>query len=256
MDPTTLIGMLAAVGALLAMMLMEGTDPVAVVLLPALILVVGGTFGAAIAGSTSADVRRIGSWVRLAFPPDRGPRTADLIALLVELAAKARREGMLPLEKQVSTVGDPFLRRGLQMAIDGVPMEQLRSVLEGEIGVLRNEDRVAARFFTRMGGYALTIGIIGTVIGLVHVLQSLDQPEKLGPLVAGAFVATLWGVLSANFFWLPLAAKITRTSDLRTAQMELLLEGVAEILAGSSPRAIRQRLRSMLPPSEAQHAAA
>ena len=255
MAPTTLLGILAAVGALLVTMLLEGTNPLAVVLLPALILVFGATFGAAIAGSTTGDVRKIGSWFRVAFTAERGPGTPELIAQLVDLATTARREGMLPLENHARRVRDPFLRRGLHMAIDGVPKEQLRAVLEAEIEVLRREDRVAARFFTRMGGYAPTIGIIGTVIGLVQVLTTLDNPTTLGPLVAGAFVATLWGVLSANFVWLPIAAKITRISDLRAARMHVLLEGVAEIQAGSSPRLIRQRLQSMMPPSEAQHAA-
>ena len=107
-----------------------------------------------------------------------------------------------------------------------------------------------------MGGYAPTVGIIGTVVGLVQVLQRLDQPETLGPLVATAFVATLWGVLSANFLWLPMSAKITRNSELRVAEMALMLEGVSDIIAGASPRAVRARLRAMLPPSEAARIAA
>jgi chemotaxis protein MotA len=252
----TLLGMLLAVGSLLAMMLLEGSSPLAVVLLPPLILVFGGTFGAAIAGSTSSDVRRIGSWLRLAFAAERESRKTRLITELVDLATHARREGMLPLENHARKVEDPFLKRGLQMAIDGVPMEQLRAVLEGEISAHRSDDRVAARFFARMGGYAPTIGIIGTVVGLVQVLKSLEDPQVLGPLVATAFVATLWGVLSANFVWLPMSVKITRNSDLRIAEMRLILEGVCEILAGTSPRGVRQRLQSMLPPSEAQHVAA
>ncbi|WP_200944582.1 motility protein A, partial [Geodermatophilus sp. Leaf369] len=105
--------------------------------------------------------------------------------------------------------------------------------------------------FTAMGGYAPTIGIIGTVIGLIHVLENLNKPETLGELIAAAFVATLWGVLSANVFWLPMAAKITRTSDLQAAQMNLLVEGISEIQAGTSPRTVRQKLTSLVPPSEA-----
>jgi chemotaxis protein MotA len=245
-----------AVGSLLAMMVLEGSSPLAVVLVPPLILVFGGTFGAAIAGSTMADVRRIGPWFRLAFAPEKISRNATAVALLVELATHARKEGMLLLEKRVRDVEDPFLRRGLQMAIDGVPAEQLRAVLEDEIGVQRTDDRVAARFFARMGGYAPTIGIIGTVVGLVQVLQSLQDPEVLGPLVATAFVATLWGVLSANFIWLPMSVKIQRNSDLRAAEMRVLLAGVTEILAGTNPRALRVRLQSMLPPGEIRHTAA
>jgi chemotaxis protein MotA len=248
--------MALAVGSLLVMMVLEGSSPMAIVLLPPLILVFGGTLGAAIAGSTRSDVRRIGSWFRLAFAPEHVRRTQNLVAEIVELATHARKEGMLPLEKRARSVEDPFLRRGLQMAIDGVPVEQLRTMLEDEITVQRADDRVAARFFARMGGYAPTIGIIGTVVGLVQVLQSLQQPEVLGPLVATAFVATLWGVLSANFIWLPMSAKIRRNSDLRAAEMSVLLEGVTEILAGTNPRALRARLQSMLPPSEARRPAA
>ena len=256
MDPATVLGMLMALGALLVTMLLEGSDPAAIVLLPPLVLVFGATFGAAVAGSTLSDVRRIGAWFRLAFTPDRSAHTPALIALLVDLARAARKEGMLPLENRLAGLEDPFLRHGMQMAVDGVPLEQLRAVLEGEIEAHRVDDRVAARFFAKMGGYAPTIGIIGTVIGLVQVLQSLEDPAVLGPLVASAFVATLWGVLSANFLWLPMSTKITRNSDLRTAQMNLLLAGVTEIFQGTNPRALRVRLQSMLPPSEARQIAA
>jgi chemotaxis protein MotA len=252
----TFVGMALSLGSLIVMMLLEGSSPLAVVLLPPLVLVFGATFGAAIAGSTMSDLRKLGSWFRMAFGPDEGSKTGSLIAQLVELATLARREGMLPLENRARTLEDPFLRRGLQLAIDAVPMEQLRHVLEREIDATRADDLVAARFFAKMGGYAPTIGIIGTVVGLVQVLKSLQDPQVLGPLVASAFVATLWGVLSANFIWLPISVRIRRTADLRTAQMELMLEGVCEILAGTNPRALRQKLRAMLPPSEAQLSAA
>jgi chemotaxis protein MotA len=254
--PATAVGMALALGSLIAMMLLEGSSPLAVILLPPLVLVFGATFGAAVAGSTMADLRKLGTWFRMAFSPDEASRTTSLVAQLVELATLARKEGMLPLENRARSVEDRFLRRGLQLAIDGVPVEQMRHVLEREIEATRADDLVAARFFAKMGGYAPTIGIIGTVVGLVQVLKSLQDPAVLGPLVASAFVATLWGVLSANFFWLPISVKIRRNADLRRAQMELILEGVCEILAGTNPRALRQKLRAMLPPSEAQLSAA
>ncbi len=256
MAGSTALGMLVAGASLVAMMVMEGSSPLAIILLPPLVLVLGATFGAALAGCTPADVRRMPSWFRLAFAPEPAGRTASVIALIVDLATTARRYGLLPLEDRTRTLEDPFLRHGMQLTIDGVPLEHLRAVLEGEIAAQRTDDRVAARFFRRMGGYAPTVGIIGTVVGLVQVLQHLDQPETLGPLVATAFVATLWGVLSANFVWLPISSKITRNSELRAAEMAVILEGVAEITAGASPRAVRARLRAMLPPSEARRVAA
>jgi chemotaxis protein MotA len=256
MDPATLIGIVLAVGALLTMMIMEGSSPMAIVLIPPLILVFGGTFGAAIAGSAMADVKKVGAWFKMALMPAKVPPVSDRIATLVGLAEKARKEGLLALEAQVKDIDDPFLKRGLQMGIDGTDPEELRQVLEGEIAAKKGEDKVAAKFFTAMGGYAPTIGIIGTVVGLIHVLENLSNPESLGPLIAGAFVATLWGVLTANLFWLPMGAKITRISELQAAQMELLVEGITEIQAGTSPRAVRQKLTALVPPSEVAREAA
>src|SRR5919112_657888 len=232
MDPATLIGIVLAVVSLLTLMIMEGSSPMAIVLIPPLILVFGGTFGAAIAGSAIADVTKMGAWFKQALMPAKVPPIADRIATLVGLAEKARKEGLLALEAQVKDIDDPFLKRGLQMGIDGTDPEELRAVLEGEIAAKKTEDKVAAKFFNAMGGYAPTIGIIGTV------------------------VATLWGVLSANVFWLPMGAKITRISELQAAQMELLVEGITEIQAGTSPRAVRQKLTSLVPPSEVAKEAA
>jgi chemotaxis protein MotA len=256
MDPATLIGIVMAMGALLFMMIMEGSSPMAIVLIPAMVLVFGGTFGAATAGSSMADVKKIGGWFKQALMPAKVPPITDRIQTLVTLAEKARKEGLLALEAQVKDIDDPFLKRGLQMGIDGTDPEELRAVLEGEIAAKKAEDKVGAKFFTAMGGYAPTVGIIGTVVGLIHVLENLDAPETLGPLIAGAFVATLWGVLSANIFWLPMGAKITRISDLQAAQMELLVEGITEIQAGTSPRAVRQKLTALVPPSEVAREAA
>ena len=256
MDPATLIGIVLALVSLLALMILEGSSPLAIVLLPPIILVLGGTFGAAIAGSAMADVKKVGGWFKAALMPAKVPPLSDRIQTLVSLAEKARKEGLLALEAQVKNIEDPFLKRGLQMGIDGTDPEELRAVLEGEIAAKKAEDKVAAKFFTGMGGYAPTIGIIGTVVGLIHVLENLDDPGSLGPLIAGAFVATLWGVMTANFFWLPMAAKITRISDLQAAQMELLVEGITEIQAGTSPRAVRQKLTSLVPPSEVAKEAA
>src|SRR3954467_2873513 len=256
MDPASLIGIVLALVSLVVMMLMEGSSPLAIFLLPAMILVFGGTFGAAIAGSSMADIKKIGGWFKQALLPAKVPPVTDRIQTLVSLAEKARKEGLLALEAQVKNIDDPFLKRGLQMGIDGTDPEELRSVLEGEIAAKKAEDKVGAKFFTAMGGYAPTVGIIGTVVGLIHVLETLDAPASLGPLIAGAFVATLWGVLSANLFWLPMGAKITRVSELQAAQMELLVEGITEIQAGTSPRAVRQKLTALVPPSEVAREAA
>jgi chemotaxis protein MotA len=256
MDPATLIGIGVAMGAILLTMILEGASPMAIILIPPLILVFGGTFGAAIAGAAMGDVKKLGGWFKLALMAPAVAPVSERIQTLVSLAERARKEGLLALEAEVKNIDDAFLKRGLQMSIDGTDPEDLRAILEGEIAAKKAEDKAAAKFFNAMGGYAPTIGIIGTVIGLIHVMENLSDPESIGPLIASAFVATLWGVLSANVFWLPMGAKITRTSDLQAASMELLVEGIAEIQAGTSPRTVRAKLSSMVPPSEQQREAA
>jgi chemotaxis protein MotA len=256
MDPATLIGFVVSMVALLAFMILEGSDPMSLLFLPAIVLVVVATFGAAMSSQTMDDLKKMPAWFKMALMPAKVPPATDQIQTLVTLAEKARKEGLLALEAQVKGIEDPFLRRGLQMGIDGTDPEELRAVLEGEISAKKAEDKVAAKFMNAMGGYAPTIGIVGCIVGLMNVMANLNEPSTLGPMIAAAFVATLWGVMAANFWFLPMGAKILRVSELQAAQMELLVEGIAEIQAGTSPRAVRQKLISLVPPSEVAKEAA
>jgi chemotaxis protein MotA len=249
-DPATLIGFVISLVALLTFMVMEGADPTSLIFIPAIILVIVATFGAAMSGQTMDDLKKMPGWFKLALMPAKVPPATDQIQTLVSLAERARREGLLALEAQVKAIEDPFLKRGLQMGIDGTDPEELRAVLESEISAKKAEDKVAAKFMTTMGGYAPTIGIVGCIVGLMNVMGSLSDPEALGPMIAAAFVATLWGVMAANFWFLPMGAKILRVSELQAAQMELLVEGITEIQAGTSPRAVRLKLTALIPPSE------
>ncbi|MGK5115297.1 MULTISPECIES: motility protein A [unclassified Geodermatophilus] len=256
MDPATLIGFVVSLVALLAFMVLEGADPTSLIFLPAIVLVIVATFGAAMSSQTMADLKKMPAWFKMGVLPAAVPPATEQIQTLVSLAEKARKEGLLALEAQVKQIEDPFLKRGLQMGIDGTDPEQLREVLEGEIAAKKAEDKVAAKFMNAMGGYAPTIGIIGCIVGLMNVMGNLSDPAALGPMIASAFVATLWGVMAANFWFLPMGAKILRVSELQAAQMELLVEGIAEIQAGTSPRAVRQKLISLVPPSEVAREAA
>jgi chemotaxis protein MotA len=249
-DPATLIGFVVSLVALLAFMVMEGSDPTSLLFLPAILLVIVATFGAAMSGQTMDDLKKLPGWFKLAVMPAKVPPATDQIQTLVTLAEKARKEGLLALEAQVKAIEDPFLKRGLQMGIDGTDPEELRAVLESEISAKKAEDKVAAKFMNTMGGYAPTIGIVGCIVGLMNVMANLSDPSSLGPMIASAFVATLWGVMAANFWFLPMGAKILRVSELQAAQMELLVEGITEIQAGTSPRAVRLKLNSLIPPSE------
>jgi chemotaxis protein MotA len=249
-DPATLIGFVVSLVALLVFMVMEGSDPMSLLFLPAIVLVIVATFGAAMSSQTMDDLKKLPAWFKMAVMPAKVPPATDQIQTLVSLAEKARKEGLLALEAQVKAIEDPFLKRGLQMGIDGTDPEELRAVLESEIAAKKAEDKVAAKFMNAMGGYAPTIGIVGCIVGLMNVMANLNDPSSLGPMIASAFVATLWGVMAANFWFLPMGAKILRVSELQAAQMELLVEGITEIQAGTSPRAVRLKLNSLIPPSE------
>lgn len=227
-------------------MIMEGGNPASLLLPPAMILIFVGTFGVAMASGLLKDATGVVKSFKVALLSKVTPAN-DLIDTLVSLADKARREGLLALEDASRGIEDPFLKKGLNLAIDGTDPEELRDILESEIDAKRKGDKQGAKFFDDMGGFAPTLGVLGTVVGLVHVLENLSAPEKLGELIAGAFVATLWGVLTANMFWLPMGNKMKRVSGIECAQMELVVEGIMAIQAGSNPRVVAQKLRSLMP---------
>lgn len=246
MDPAGLIGIVLAFGAIFSVMMIEGTQPMAILLPGPLILVWVTTLAVGLAGHTLKDAKAAFAAVPKALR-GKAPQPDGTIETLVKLADKARREGLLALEDATRSITDPFLRNGLQAAIDGTDPEDLREILEDRIATKRTHDRMASKYFQDMGGYAPTVGIIGTVLSLVHVLENLSEPATLGENIAAAFVATLWGLLSANVVWLPLGTRIRRMSDLECGQMEMALEGLLAVQAGANPRLVGERLRSLLP---------
>ena len=253
MDIATIAGIVIAFVIVFVVQALEGGHAGSIILLPSMLLVFGGGLMAAMAGGLLKDTTSIGGQLKKAFLPKVTPPD-KLVDDVVKLAERARREGLLALEDAIKTVDHAFLKRGLQLAIDGTDPEELHDILHAEVTAKKKADKAGAKIFENMGGYAPTIGIIGTVMGLVHVLENLDQPETLGHSIAAAFVATLWGVLSANVLWLPIAARLSRLSGVEVEEMELAIEGVLAIQAGSNPRMVAQRLRSLLPPDVAAKA--
>ena len=249
MDPASIIGIVLAFAAIFGANIMEGGNPMSIMLVPPLNLVIGGTVGAAMAGGIMRDTTGIIGQLKRAMTMKKMPAD-QLISTVVSLAERARREGLLALEEAAKDVEQPFLRRGLQMAIDGTDPDELSEILYSEVDAKRKADKSGAKVFSDMGAYAPTIGIIGTVMGLVHVLENLSNPDELGHLIAGAFVATLWGVMTANCLWLPIGARLKRVSEIECDQMELAVEGILAIQAGANPRVVGQKLRSLLPPDE------
>lgn len=244
MDPAFLIGVVLAFGALVAMITMEGASFEALLIPAPMILVLGSTIGVGIASHTLRDtIQAVKSLGRMVRGPQSTPEA--VIPFLVGYAEKARGEGLLALEQELDDAPDPFTRKALQALADGTDAEDLRTVMDDEIVATSSRNRVASKFFGSLGGYAPTIGIVGTVVSLTHVLEKLDEPDHLGPMIAAAFVATLWGLLSANFIWNPIAGRLGRIAAVETERMTLVSEGMLAIQAGSAPHLLQERLEAM-----------
>ncbi|MFY0407020.1 motility protein A [Solicola sp. PLA-1-18] len=255
MDPATAIGI--GVGAVIIVVsnIMEGGNPAALLLPAPMILVFGASILASVAGGTMADAKAAAVSLKTAFTTKPQPSN-ELVPVLVTLAERARREGLLALESASRDLDDDYLKRGITLTVDGTDPEEARDILESEIFAKQRSTKQEAKFFNDLGAYAPTFGIVGTVMGLVHVLESLSNPDELGHLIAAAFVATLWGVLSANLIFLPIGNRIKRLGDLEVARMEIIVEGVMAIQAGANPRVVAQKLRSLIPADEREVEAA
>ena len=228
---------------------MEGASPAAFLNIPALLIVLGGTFGATFAGTTIEKMKLVPALYKKAMGGDK-PDMAAQLELLVGFAERARREGLLALDDEVAELDDAFTKKGLQLVVDGTDPELVREILENEIDGMASRHHHGAQPFEKAGGLAPTLGIIGTVMGLVHVLQNLSQPATLGPAISGAFIATLYGVSSANLVFLPTANKLKLLSSEEQELRNMTLEGILAIQAGDNPRVVADKLLSFIPPAE------
>ncbi|MDQ1741646.1 MAG: chemotaxis protein MotA [Thermoleophilaceae bacterium] len=249
MKASTAIGIGVAFAGLAVGALMEGASPTAFLNVPALLIVIGGTFGATFAGTTIEKIKLIPSLYKKAMGGEK-PDMAAQLELLVGFAERARREGLLALDEEVAELEDEFTRKGLQLVVDGTDPELVREILENEIDGMIGRHQAAVSPFEKAGGFAPTMGIIGTVMGLVHVLENLDAPATLGPAISGAFIATLYGVGSANVVFLPTANKLKSMSAEEIELRSMTLEGILSIQAGDNPRVVADKLLSFIPPAE------
>ncbi len=247
LDRLTPMAVGGALGAIMVAMVLDGSSP-AVLFKPApLLLVFGGTLAVGAAGFMKRDLKTIKEVIKSAFGvPD--PDTVEDIESIFNFAAIARKDGLLALESASKDISDPFLRQCVQLAVDGTDPEEMQDILEGEIAALEEHHKMGAKFFADLGGFSPTLGIIGTVVGLIHVLGNLNDPASLGAAIGSAFTATLWGVLAANVFWLPISNKLKRASQIELQRKRMIIDGMLAVQAGSSPRMIKARMESHLPP--------
>ncbi len=252
MDLATMIGIALAVGGIIGGNIMEGGSPGALFNIPGLMIVVLGTIGAVMISQPLATMVGLPKFILKAFVGGKGHDSAATVDLFVNMADKARREGLLALEGDVDKINDEFTRKGVQLMIDGTDPELLREIMEIEAESMkhRHEGNFAALEF--MGGISPTIGVLGAVMGLMGVMGHLDNPEEIGPGIATAFVATFYGVFMANVFYLPLANKLKGNSKQELHALEVVIEGLMSIQSGENPRIVREKLEGFLEPKARQ----
>jgi chemotaxis protein MotA len=255
MDRATIIGLMLAGAALIGGHFLEGGSLGTILQITAMVIVFGGTFGAVFISFPRAQLRQAWQEFHQIFrePVDNGQ---VYLTRIVEFAYRSRREGMLSLERDLPRISDPFFRRGLQLVIDGHNHQKVKEVLEVELAHLDETGLVPARVFETAGGYAPTIGILGAVLGLIQVMQHLTEPAKLGTGVAVAFVATVYGVASANLFFLPIGHKLRLRHQRRMLVKEMIMLGILGLSHGDHPRLIEEKLRGFLLDEAPQTAAA
>ncbi|HKM26072.1 MAG TPA: flagellar motor protein [Thiopseudomonas sp.] len=245
MDVLSLVGLVMAFVAVIGGNYLEGGHIGGLLNGPAALIVFGGTLGAALLQTPVSHFKRatqILSWV--IFPPYANLSSA--INNVIGWSMTARKDGLLGLEAIADAELDPYAQKGLQLLVDGVETEDIRSIMEVDLYTQEDRDLNAAKFFECMGGYAPTIGIIGAVMGLIHVMGNLADPSQLGSGIAVAFVATIYGIGSANLLFLPIASKIKTMVIRQSRYREMLLEGILSIADGENPRSIELKLQGFM----------
>ncbi len=240
-------GILLALLAVAGAMTLDHGHVVSLFKFSSLLLVVGGSLGASMAGFGWAQVRTVPRAVLIALRPRKRTSNRETIESLIGIAREARSN---PLALEELETDDGFLKKGIQLIISTSDPVRVHELLTAEIDGLRSRHQTAVKFMSDMGGYSPTFGIIGTVVGLIGVLGQLSSPGKLGPDIASAFTATLWGVMLANAVWLPLSNKLRRLSEGEVTYREMVVVGLLAMQLNASTTELRDRLEAFLSPVE------
>ncbi|MBP2017023.1 chemotaxis protein MotA [Symbiobacterium terraclitae] len=246
MDLATIGGLIFALVAIAVGAALEHVTLSSLLGSSAFLIVIGGTIGATIVSHTTEDLRSVPRGLRLSFSPPKQDYRA-MIDLLVGLSEKARRNGLLSLQEDADQATNPVVHRGLTMAVDGADPEAVVSVMQSLSEQQANEILRGAAVFETAGGFAPTLGIMGTVMGLITIMGNLSDPDTLGPAIAVAFLATLYGLGSANLVFLPMSNKIKGIAKQQSHFNEMIIAGIEGIQAGENPRNLREKLSIYLP---------
>ncbi|MCE5314757.1 MAG: flagellar motor protein [Armatimonadota bacterium] len=248
MDLATILGLAMAWGAVFISLSLEGGKLADLFNVSAFVLVVLGTIGATVIGTSMKTLATIPSIVKSALVINDLDQV-EVIDAMVGFAKIARREGVLALEEAANKISNRFMRKGIELVVDGTPSVMVREILETEIVAMQERHKVGETIFSTLGGFSPTLGIIGTVMGLISMLAKLNEPGSMGHAIAAAFVATLYGVGFANLIYLPIAGKLkSKTAD-EVLAYEMVIEGVMSIQSGDNPRIVETRMMAYLPPA-------
>ena len=248
MDLATIFGIFSAFG-LVILAIATGGGLSLFVNPPSLMIVVGGTFGTILINYPARDVLGAFKVVKNVFFAKQS-NVEEITKNFVEFATKARREGILALESHVQEIENEFLKKGLQLSVDGLEPQAISEILETEMEVMKARHQFGAEIFTTMGTYAPALGMIGTLIGLVQMLQSMDDPSSIGPAMAVALLTTFYGSVLANLVCMPVAGKLRTRSREEALVMEMIISGVVSLSNGDNPRILEQKLLVFLPPGK------
>lgn len=248
MDYTIVIGIVLALIALLGGMMAKGTSLTVLINPAAILIILVGTTAAIFNAFPKEEVKRIPSLFKLLIADMRAD-SLNVIKLMTELSQKARKEGLLSLQAQIDELTDPFLKKGMEMILDGTDEHALREYMETEIEMMEERHQSGALVFSQAGTYAPTLGVLGAVIGLIGALGHLNDMDKLGVSIAAAFVATLYGIFTGYVLWHPFANKLKRKSQEEVRMKTMILEGLILIQRGSNPTLLKDKMMAFLPPS-------
>lgn len=249
MDLATLVGMLVSFGLVLSAMATGAGGLMTFVDIPSVLIVFGGTLGATLTHCPLGNALGTTKVMKNAFFA-KPINMAAVIDEFVDYANKARREGILALEATVNSLDDPYLKKGLQLTVDGMEPQAIQEVLELEMGAQEGRHETGIGVVEAMASYAPAMGMIGTVVGLVQMLKSMDDPSSIGPAMAVALITTFYGAVLANLVFIPLSNKLKTRSKEEMLLRELQLEGVLAIAKGDNPRIMQEKLSSFQPPAE------
>jgi len=249
-DSSTIIGVGGGFAVLIFGFILEGGSVPALFSVSSLVIIIGGTAAACITSFDLKTVMTIPKYLGESMKQANGP-SQEIIIEIISFAEKARREGLLVLEDEVEKLEDPFEQKGIKMMVDGVDPEIVRHTLEKDIEIFEERKKREAEVFMAAGGYSPTMGIIGTVMGLVLVLGNLGgNAAELGHSIAAAFIATLYGICFANVFWMPVGMKLKGKLKAEIQRLEMIMVGILSIQAGDNPSLLKERLAAYLEPDD------